>query len=51
MNDTNRLEWKLRKLKEEIDMLRHALEINRNGGHGWHLIKPCMGKVRPWWMT
>lgn len=51
MIDTNSLEWKLRKLGENVDMLRHALEVNRNGGYGWHLIRPCMGKVKPWRMN
>lgn len=49
MIDTNSLEWKLRKLGENMDMLSHALSVNRSGGYGWNLYAPSMGKVkRPW---
>lgn len=43
------LEFSLRKLRDNIDMLTHALSVNRNGGYGYHLIRPSMGRVKPWW--
>lgn len=44
MIDTNALEWKLRKLGESLDMLKHSMYLNR--------MKPMHDMVqrsqRPW---
>lgn len=50
MIDTNALGWKLRKLGENIDMLRFACEDNRLYGirHGG-VDKPALGRRSKWW--
>jgi hypothetical protein len=47
--DTDSLEWKLRKLREAVDMLRHECENNRLYGirHGG-VPKPALGRLSNW---
>lgn len=47
--DTNALEWRLRKLREAVDMLRFAFEDNRLYGirHGG-VHKPALGRKSNW---
>ena len=49
MIDVNSLEWKLRKLGENIDMLKHEFENNRLYGirHGG-VHKPALGRRSNW---
>jgi hypothetical protein len=50
MIDTNALEWKLRKLGENVDMLKRAIVDNREYGirHGG-VSKPALGRRSNWW--
>ena len=49
MIDMNALEWKLRKLKEEIDMTKRACEDNRlHGIRRTGIHKPAMGRLSNW---
>jgi hypothetical protein len=46
---TDTLEWKLRKLKEQLDMLRFACEDNRlHGVRHTGIHKPAMGRLSNW---
>jgi hypothetical protein len=49
MIDTNALEWKLRKLGENMDMLKRACEDNRMYGirHGC-VHRPALGRKSYW---
>jgi hypothetical protein len=50
MIDTNSLEWKLRKLGENVDMLKRACEDNRlHGIRKGGVHRPALGRRSNWW--